>query len=114
MKVKGFTLIELMIVISIIGIIIIAFAPIFMGGSACDARGMDYSYVRGVCIADDGTMHDPVLYNVDPIHSSGPVVRGRESDAAAMLCGGDWVSIDKGSYSTIYTCSNGKRITVDN
>lgn len=35
-------------------------------------------------------------------------------DAAVLLCGsGGWTSIDKGSYSTIYTCVDGRQVKVD-
>ena len=106
-------MIELIVVVAILGIIAAVVSPLFgksAMNTACETRGMDYSPLHSVCIAADGSMHDPILFSESSTVSTVPT----PIDAAELLCGsGGWVGIEKGSYSTIYTCADGRQIKVD-
>ena len=114
MKAKGFTLMELMIVVAILGIALSVVAPIFGNfgySKACAARGMDYSWFYSACEAPDGSLHDPVLFNADPQGALQPKPQ-TNTERVEAFCGGPYSSAVATGSGMEYTCPNGSKVTL--
>ena len=111
MRNRGFTLIELMIIVSILGILAAVVVPVMgLDGSrsSCEARGMEYSWWTQSCVDDAGIMHHPYLYNSEPV----PGVPTTNAERVELFCGGPYASAVVTGSGMEYTCFDGSKVVL--